>query len=1533
MPAAFKQLLDEGLALGLICDAYKEEFSILDKELDYVILAKDLISKIIDKLPKKHIQTSDIIIGISGASQPNAYVWYGPTSLLVISKGILDVVENEDELAGLIAQKLMHLDLNVEFPEHANSKIVESMCDKQSIEALDQAGYRRNGLITLGLRLAPKAENSFRYIEDINVAALLDENPSWRIRIANLNDALAIYELDRGLVEKAVTKLPDFIISERNNSTLNLASYVEKFLDDKSYDSQTMDMKILILSELIAANSHLFTKEEIPYYTRRIDEINNEIEKLKIRLSYPKQELAFGKLVDSILALNVFETKFRFITRAYASAGYDRIDMEEFPPYGLTKELQLLINKFIAATDIADAVNVASQINLKIPAVAWLLRFDRIDLSKPINSLIKLTAFDLPTPSPDWQKILKKERATLPWKTHLQWSRSEVEIRKALGNLEVLEFVADHYHQDEIAVLGYPLKDYYPQQNFKFIDTFDYSTHDFKNDEIIFYYAKKLELTFEAERRRMTFKDQQAKALLVRWDLLTDDTEKFIKLYEPFLAIERNYFDGGFYFCEQVINKLKEIAAIDKVKAEFIFEKIFSIKGEWYVYSEIKMYFDGISLYHPFVQYCLTNEFSNDSINQSFQAIFDYIRCYDSPLQYKANVLLDEKANIELPALINRWLFHDYASYLKLTITPLANQDPATFINNLLIINHKERKTVWFFEVYKTFLHNPNLELTIDEIIYIETWLHHNLYNSAKELTEAAREQYLAYLPGRIDVFLQREAPMAFLRIFQILHHKTLHFAKQENIVKFERRIKELYSTVDQNDKQQYLEKLLFKHSITLDMRLFNEAIEVIPSFSEPDSQAWVIDEYVKIIAVIHGKDNGTTEYYEKVKETTEIIIDKADPTSANLLLTKFAEVISAQKAVSFFIRDQLAKNSNSRAIENGFLGPFAQYTMTELAHPQDKELRLDFIVFLLKSDNKFDDLKFAGNFPRLLKGAYAVKFIKRGSMYVPPDDIAEILERLYSIRRFFNSLSFETQILVIKQFLFPSEYPVPIQAGKDYVLASLFGSFFGRTFANLFANSLLGKNPNDFRNNAETQQIVEAYFEGLEKLITLKPADKGSLESREKLILSAMLIANARAKQKGGQSSSRGEALKQVLTAMGAPGRKLAQAIESHSDTPEDIKLVLKSSKTHAAPPKRWEVHEWAEKYYAPHAADGISSLGEILGAGAYGVTMVAHKNSGKTTAITFLRPYVAETSEDEFMILDFAAKALIKKNSIFRPFNDMQYEASLSSKNEVDMNIAALQQQSAIGLYEGLQISVGDHKFIFGVAAWIAHGPQYKETNIVSGFHFNDLQQSAELAPLRRQAAQAIIAAELYILLKGGHIDNDRHGGQQKISLISPAQIYIGNFDFGGVSTQPLTNWQKQLLGNIIGDTIYEIHKPFPLNSKLNGELLARVVNNYLKKYKNNSGFLDSAQRIQLSEAERFIGGVKRALLALGNYFSALESDSEAVIKIIISAVFATNHVDKIIVAGIKEKLHGHEDKLDDLASAAQHYGVAINYSPGLR
>ena len=131
-------------------------------------------------------------------------------------------------------------------------------------------------------------------------------------------------------------------------------------------------------------------------------------------------------------------------------------------------------------------------------------------------------------------------------------------------------------------------------------------------------------------------------------------------------------------------------------------------------------------------------------------------------------------------------------------------------------------------------------------------------------------------------------------------------------------------------------------------------------------------------------------------------------------------------------------------------------------------------------------------------------------------------------------------------------------------------------------------------------------------------------------------LIASANVLEREDRSDNRyvGRVLATVLTNMGPAGVKLAQAIHSFPDTPEDIRLGMGNVKGAVNMPKRIEVLDRMIKLMG---RDGVASkfkrLGRVIGAGSYQYTYEAELvDYEQLLALTLLRSHARAYALNEF-------------------------------------------------------------------------------------------------------------------------------------------------------------------------------------------------------------------------------------------------------------------------------------------------------------
>lgn len=1595
-----QEQLDEALKAGVLPDFMKQEEQILEGT-DYDSKAVDYIRKIINKLkPDNHdkIKNAAIKIYISSSPIPNAFTIHKGVPILVVNKGVLDLAKTEDELAAIIAHELMHIHLHKQFLEHKESnKAEESLCDCESVKALDQAGYQRDAAISIFGRFPPRKKDKWGILN-----RFFDPHPSWEIRTRMLGSALAIYEKEHGLSRKvATTPLPDFIVAGR---TLRWPDYLDAKLEAQQYEKRAVHKQMHVLATLIQEETKIFDDDE--FFERRIEKIKTLISKLTINLNDPREKKAFGKLVDSIASyarLMGFSYDLNgLMDLAFQAAGHKR---PPYPPYGKIEEFAYLGKQFVAAKTEAEASECSVKMN-------QLVKDHKEILQSEILSHFDIQFFVIPEFKKPYRFFTKNTVASavmLPWNRHLEWSKKNTSIQETLNIMGVLRVVENDYPPEEKAALGYNLK---RNRDDELMWVIFSSGSGVLKEGKLFPTQEKLEIkiveTFpsdEDEQKRLKQMDMDAETMEIDWSLLIHESKgdeknypkkihPFVEKYKEQLRMQCTFQEGGFAFANKFMEHLKKLAEHNQKAADRIFEQVLGLQPR--PHPSNMNYGLGVSTNHPFIQYALKHfdkfgklinekkifthatkalvlRLPTEREQDNYDLVVNYV-VSNLPPRSLPYFLLDFFSEVDsikkdqfkfqhqyseslfISPLEKRWVFHGYENAfnferpkliaarekgeLKLTDQEFKRQ--AYSLDNLLKIPD-HFPFVWLYEAYLMLKNNPEKRLSNEEFAYIalmrnqlnKRFKSESIDTENDEVFNAFNREFTKCEDYFFTHTLEEKDPDEMIKKFYLLKESKTYFKDFNDIEKLQKRIRQhLQDMQTPQRRREFLEKLLFTREVRFDHKYpqITEPSTIYCDFIDPQFQKWVIEEYTKALTEVLGKDKPEESMHHRESKAVDMtnpkfaavddILKNAPLNVAVPVLRRLADSISAQKTLSYYIRDQIEKATTDKLLKTGGnLGGVAEILITELPKCKDKTLIPDTIYFLLSAKENFDyddyvrkicAVSVSGPLSRVLDDRMTLK-----SLYEKNRE--QTLQRLRSAQHFFRDLSLEQQTLAIDQLLFPAEEPLNLKQSKAFVLDTIFGSSGGRRIMKMLANGLCGRQVSSVRSDKEARQIVESYLEALEE-VALDPRHKVSIQSRERLILAAMLVTHAKT-QETAEKSSRGEALRQLLEAMGPAGRKLAQAIESHPETPEDIKSALKSAKTNAAPPARWEVHAWVDQCYQTQnqldqKVDGIQYLDEMLGSGSYGVTMKAVKNSGATTAITFLRPHMLEQSEDEFMILDKASKILIKKNPVFKPFDDMQKEAALASRDEVNMEIAAKQQEVAKNLYSNLEVRVGEIDFQFGVAEWIGSGSKYKETKVVPGSHFNDLDESPDFKGIKKEAAQALLAAELYLLLKGGPIDSDRHGGQQKLIRTSKNQVYVGNFDFGGMTLLSQTPWQKKLLGSLVGEAMWESNKTLGARP-LDGTLLNNLAEKYIQQYAKESFTADNGttQLIGHKNAQRFVGRIKRGLLALGNFLSEIQTEPEK-IKGIIGAILASGDIDPDINKAMRAKLGLFEYKLDELA-----------------
>jgi len=311
---------------------------------------------------------------------------------------------------------------------------------------------------------------------------------------------------------------------------------------------------------------------------------------------------------------------------------------------------------------------------------------------------------------------------------------------------------------------------------------------------------------------------------------------------------------------------------------------------------------------------------------------------------------------------------------------------------------------------------------------------------------------------------------------------------------------------------------------------------------------------------------------------------------------------------------------------------------------------------------------------------------------------------------------------------------------------------------------------------------------------------------------------------------------------------------------------------------PNRWELFKLLDECYGDKVKD-IKYVGDILGAGAYGVTAKVQKHNNDESAITLLRAHAFERAKTEFNTLQASAKILARKDKKFLPVIEMVAQANRASDEETNMELAAKQNKIAEKLYDDITVTIGpeskQNTYTFFTADWLGYGKRYKETAVVPGKHFTDVPfTTGDEKAEKRNLAIAILTVELRNLVAGKEFDHDRHGAQQRIF-----GNYIGQFDFGGVSLQSPTKDEKEIIGRILGIVLRQVDQ--------------------------NVNFVDALHKalgsVSKNSANKdFLARVERAILALNEYIPFINKGD---MTSIIASV--RMHMDDVVARNLGREL----------------------------
>ncbi|GEM_PF-3004445 len=393
-----------------------------------------------------------------------------------------------------------------------------------------------------------------------------------------------------------------------------------------------------------------------------------------------------------------------------------------------------------------------------------------------------------------------------------------------------------------------------------------------------------------------------------------------------------------------------------------------------------------------------------------------------------------------------------------------------------------------------------------------------------------------------------------------------------------------------------------------------------------------------------------------------------------------------------------------------------------------------------------------------------------------------------------------------------------------------------------------------------------------------------------------------------GGGEMRPGQVLSYVLARTGAAGGQLLQAGHSYlggldlrDPALQQFRDDLKDSKVNFDRPLRWQIFERMNAVLPSEEKSAIARVGAVLGSGStayvvacdYAPEQVGEKQP-RHTALKVMRENVRDVADLHFERYGAAFDVLASRHDVYKPLPSMVAHAKDMIHVSTRGEIAAAQVQYAQDLYNPLAITVEGQKFTFDVAAPIRHGAAYLETARIDGDHLNDYPDAThDQAAAKRRLAIAIETAELYRMMQGKAIDQDRHGGQQKV-----VDGTIGIFDVGAIAYDADENHPS---GG-------QVHLPTNEEKTALGAVIGRALNAAENGQSPVEAFVNAVIAHEDGACKHYLVGVKRGLLARTDAHSAFgttASERAETHAAIFQSIWQSGQIDPHIAQGIASTL----------------------------
>jgi hypothetical protein len=626
------------------------------------------------------------------------------------------------------------------------------------------------------------------------------------------------------------------------------------------------------------------------------------------------------------------------------------------------------------------------------------------------------------------------------------------------------------------------------------------------------------------------------------------------------------------------------------------------------------------------------------------------------------------------------------------------------------------------------------------------------------------------------------------------------------------------------------------------------------------------------------GLDNGTADYLSKVMPHIAWAEANVAVSDRYRLFVDLADQLESQRDLSYRLRDSFQLNREAILSTDESVRIGEAIISHSSQSPESRQALLDYLVRPAspESTDKFSKhLKKMAEESRSGTSSGAL-----GEYFLGETSSDFYLQTVKNLHENFTVAPLPLRIAVLDQLLMASEE-------KDYATSHDEGVGEDAVAKKALQRSLTYACdmllPEGMKYAPEARKALEAYTK------KLPPNERG-------LFLSAMLAANDAAVQTG-NTMSVGERLAIMLEMMGPAEVKAGRALSNFPDAPMDIREPMVRLTKKAAPSPRWALWQRYDDVIPDVIKATVHRIGEVMGNGTYQEGVRLEKNNGDSSILKLQRPSIERRADAGFdqlrlFVEELRSSEALERNAVEATDRIIKQAQEMAAR-ETDAEYRLAQVKQAQGYYNPLSITVDGHTFKFQTADWLAYGvdraeiahridrKEWCEEREMRGVHLDELSMQTPADKAYAKAlAKAVVTAEMYVLLSGQPIDNDRHPAQGRIDRATDT---IGLFDHGALDLTPPTKAEKQLLAKLFVAATQGYQE---------GASMPQLFYEQLKETKETLGHVPD-----------YLVKVERGVLAMSRFFKHLDTTD---LKEIVAAVHQSGAIDQdILDTKIKVKL----------------------------